>query len=213
MNFVKNTKKGSYIVEAAMSLPVLILCIVAITLIINIISICENIGFCSAKEMHEICASAYNAKAGGTAGRIAVQRAVAAENPKIKNFAVTGFRYQFTYKDIDELVGLQTKANFGVENSIGIRGKIVFNQKLLARTFTGKLENSKPLSEEEFQRNEESVPVVIFPKYGVRFHLETCRYVKQNYRGEEYKIEMEKEDAKAKGYTPCSVCGGGIKNE
>lgn len=196
-----------------MSLPVLILCIVAITLIINIITICENIGFCSGREMHEICASAYNAKAGGVTGRIAVQNAVAAENPKLQDFTVTGFRYQFTDKGIDELVGLQTKANFGVENSIGIRGKIIFNQKLLARTFTGKLENSMPLSGEEFRKNGESVPVVIFPKYGVRFHLETCRYVKQNYRGEEYKIEMEKEDAKAKGYTPCRVCGGGAQNE
>lgn len=192
-----------------MSLPVLILCIVAIALVINIISVCENIGFCSAKEMHEICASAYNAKTGAAAGRIAVQKAVTAANPKLRDFAVTGFRYQFTYKDIEELVGLQTKANFGVKNRVGIKGKILFEQKLLARTFTGKLEKAKPLSAEEFRKNGESVPVVIFPKYGVRFHLKTCRYVKQNYRGEEYKIEMEKEDAKAKGYTPCDVCGGG----
>ena len=33
--------------------------------------------------------------------------------------------------------------------------------------------------------------------------------VRQEYEGEEYKLEMELEDAKLKGYTACMVCRGG----
>ena len=74
---MRNTKRGSYIVEAALSMPVLILCITAIALIINIIAICENIGFSSAERMHKICSSAYIAETGEFSHGIAVQKAVA----------------------------------------------------------------------------------------------------------------------------------------
>ncbi len=211
MNLMKNTKKGSYIVEAALSMPVFILCIVAIALIINIIGICENIGYSSAKELHKISEKAYAGEGGGTLHRIALKSAVASENPKIRVFAVTDFRYKYSDNSIDELIGLETKSNFKVVNSIGINGKIEFSQKLLTRAFTGKTEDSKPLSLSEFQKNEASNPVVIFPRYGEKFHSESCRYVTQKYSGNEYKIMLEKEDAKAKGYATCSVCGGGEK--
>ena len=71
---MRNTKRGSYIVEAALSMPVLILCITAIALIINIIAICENIGFSSAEQMHKICSSAYIAETGEFSHGIAVQK-------------------------------------------------------------------------------------------------------------------------------------------
>ena len=35
------------------------------------------------------------------------------------------------------------------------------------------------------------------------------RYVKQDFKGEEVKLEMEQKDAELKGYTPCLICGGG----
>lgn len=206
---MRNTKRGSYIVEAALSMPVLILCITAIALIINIIAICENIGFSSAEQMHKICSSAYIAETGEFSHGIAVQKAVASDNPKLRSFTVTGFRYRYTKQGVDDLIGLQTKSSFTVANPIGINGNIIFTQRILARAFTGKLENAEPLAAGEFQKNGESVPVVVFPRYGIRFHAASCRYAKQKYGEQEYKIEMEREDAKAKGYTPCLVCGGG----
>lgn len=208
MNLTKNTKnfknaktskKGSYIVEAAISMPIFILCIIAIALIINIIAECENIGFQSAKKMHMISAGTETAKITALAD---------VENLADKH----RLRTNVTAGGIDELLELRTESRFKVENPIGIKGKISFTQQLRVRAFTGKLENSIPLSAAEFQKNEKSVPVVIFPKYGKRFHTAGCRYTTKNYSGEEYKIEMEKEDAQAKGYTPCLVCGGGKEN-
>ena len=39
--------------------------------------------------------------------------------------------------------------------------------------------------------------------------MKSCYYVERYDEGEAYKLEMEKDDASAKGYTPCKVCRGG----
>lgn len=44
--------------------------------------------------------------------------------------------------------------------------------------------------------------VYCFPRSGRVYHLENCREVKRHV------IEMDREDAEKKGYTPCSKCGG-----
>ena len=108
---MRNTKRGSYIVEAALSMPVLILCITAIALIINIIAICENIGFSKvAEQMHKICSSAYIAETGEFSHGIAVQKAVASDgSPKLRSFTVTGFRYRYTKQGVDDLIGFADK--------------------------------------------------------------------------------------------------------
>lgn len=47
------------------------------------------------------------------------------------------------------------------------------------------------------------VYVYCFPDAGRAYHRESCQMI------EKYTMEMEKEDAEAKGYQACSKCGGG----
>lgn len=204
-------KTGSYITEAAMSLPVLILCIIALALIIRIIAVCENISFVTAREIKDIDLAAYRAESSYGIGKIAIEESVLEENPKLTSFEVTQLSYRYAANGIDDLIGVQTQANFKVENPIGILGKISFTQGILSRGFTGKILDAQPLSASEFMSADESCPIVVFPKYGERYHTKDCRYVRKYDDDEAYKLEMEKEDAKAKGYTPCSVCKGGEK--
>lgn len=202
-------KAGSYITEATMSLPVLILCVVALAFIIRIIAVCENISFMTASEIKDIDIAAYQAEHTYGLGKIAVEESVLAENPKLTSFDVTKFKYRYTANEIDDLIAVQTQADFKVKNPIGILGEISFTQGILTRAFTGKKLSAEPLSASEFMRADESSTVIVFPKYGERYHTKNCRYV-LNYDGDEaYRLEMEKEDAKAKGYTACTVCRGG----
>lgn len=209
---VKNalrSRGGSYIVEAAMSLPVFILCIVALALVIRIIAVCENIGFVSEAEIKEIDLTAYKVEKTYPLAKTMLKESVLAENPRLTNFKITKFRYRYSEEDIDDLIGVRSEAVFKVENPIGIRGKISFTQGILTRAFTGALQNAESLPESEFKRSAKSVKVVVFPKYGVRYHTESCYYVKRHGEDEAYRLEMEKDDAAAKGYTPCKVCRGG----
>jgi hypothetical protein len=45
--------------------------------------------------------------------------------------------------------------------------------------------------------------VYYFPKGGRAFHRKTCSLV------ERYVVEMDRQEAMKKGYTPCRICGGG----
>ena len=65
----------------------------------------------------------------------------------------------------------------------------------------------QPLDEVDFQTGGASQDVILFPRYGTRYHRRTCFYVAERYKGE-YSREMEEEDAVRKGYLPCKICGG-----
>jgi competence protein ComEC len=55
----------------------------------------------------------------------------------------------------------------------------------------------QPAPPQQAQTKEQTVYVT---KTGKKYHRAGCRYLLQS------KIPMKLEDAKAKGYTPCSVC-------
>ena len=203
MKIIKN-QKGSYIVEAALTLPVFILCVTALALIIRIIAVCENIGFVTSAEARDISIAEIS-----LCTEKNIEERVCEENPRLTDFRVTNMDYLFSDGNIDDLIGINTRSIFTVENPVGIHGQIEFTQGLLLRGFTGACRREEPLSESEFTEYKKSQPVVVFPKYGIRYHAKDCRYVKQEYEGQEYRLEMELEDAKLKGYTPCLVCRGG----
>ena len=190
---VKNSKKGSYIVEAAMSLPIFILVFVALALVVNIISSCEEMVFNESHMIYEM-----DMKAPQMIPR-----------PDKAGYKVTGFRYLYSENGIDDLISVKAVKDHRVENPIGIMGRIEFELGIMSRAYTGSLDRSGPLEEGEFTEGGPSEIVTVFPKYGIRFHADGCRYLKQDFCGEEVKLRIQRRDAELKGYTPCLVCGGG----
>lgn len=190
---VKNNKKGSYMVEAAISLPVFILVFVALALVVNIIASCEEMVFKESRLVYEMDMKAPQI----------------IPNPRKEGYKVVDFDYLYSSSWTDDLISLDTRKDFEVENPIGILGKIRFRLDILSRGYTGQRQREGPLGEEEFCDGAPSEKVIVFPKYGIRFHKEGCRYVEMDFEGEEEKLVMEKRDAEMKGFTPCTVCGGG----
>ena len=186
-------KRGSYIVEATMALPVFIICFTAIALVILIIARCEEIVFVQSEK---------SVRLDQTAPLILTD--VRDESYELKHF-----RFMFSKHGIDDLILLDTETTMKVRDPVGISGRIVFRMKILSRARTGRTESKGPISEEDFMSNEGSREVVVFPKYGYRYHIKTCRYAVQEYAGEEVRLVMQLRDAELKGYTPCLVCGGG----
>jgi hypothetical protein len=115
----------------------------------------------------------------------------------------------FSKKGIDDLILIDTETKMKVSDPVGISGRIVFRMKILSRAYTGKTERSDTLPLEEFMGSGRSVEVLVFPKYGYRYHRKDCRYAVQEYAGEEVRLVMQLRDAELKGYSPCMVCGGG----
>lgn len=185
-------KSGSYMAEAAMTLPVFILVFVALALVINVIAECENVVFEECRIIH----------------RLDMNAPEIFPDPKSSEYKVKDFDYLYSENGIDDLIGITAGADFKIEYPFDILGKIDFRMDVLSRAFTGAVRHSDTLDPEAFQDGSESKKVIIFPKYGEKYHCMECRYVKQEYEGEEVKLEMEQKDAELKGYTPCFICGG-----
>ena len=185
-------KSGSYMAEAAMTLPVFILVFVALALVINVIAECENVVFEECKIIH----------------RLDMDAPEIIPDPRSPEYKVKDFDYLYPEKGMEDLIGITAEADFRIEYPFDILGKIEFRMDVLSRAFTGSVRRSGRLDPEDFQDGSESRKVIIFPKYGEKYHSAGCRYVNQEYEGEEMKLEMEQKDAELKGYTPCLICGG-----
>ena len=203
------SKKGSYLVEAAMTLPLCILSVIALALIINIVSICENISLLTALEMRD-CSISMSARNHLQSVSLCtkIENRALNECEKLTDFRVKEVKYFYRQNKLYDLIKVVTESKFTVDNPVGIYGQIQFEEKLVVRGFTGVLQDSEPLQAAEFERNGKSQPVIVYPRYGKRYHLKSCRYVKETYAGEKYQLEMEKEDALRKGFTSCLICGG-----
>ncbi len=204
MNINKLRQKvGSYIVEAALTLPVLIISVCAIILIVRIIALCETAVFTTTDKMIDSSLEIYNLLNG-----VSLCSQLEDELDEYCDFKVTRFSFRNQIEGITDIVSMEADCVFQVQNPIGIDAKVIFEEKIRARSFTGSEQPHNPLSEAEFTDGKGSSRVYIFPAYGIRFHRKNCRYVRENIDERTDILEMEKEDASRKGYTPCNVCGG-----
>ena len=166
-----------------MTLPVFILCVIALALVIRIIGICENIGYRTCQETRKIALNAYHNLNVVSLCEWNMAAAVRKDNPALQQFRIRNFDYLYETAErnttMEELIAVDTEAIFEVRNPIGIYGKICFTQGLLCRGFTGAARTYQPLPAHAFSEGEDSVPVIVFPKYGYRYHKKDCRYVRQ----------------------------------
>ena len=250
---IRMSRRGSYIVEAAIVVPIFIMAVVMLISIIPIIATCENIVFSVADEMHlEDAKSAF--RNNPAAGPLSVKARIGMENSKLTSFHVTGYRYKYQENGISDLISIRFASTFSEKNPLGLFSKVRFNGSLVSRAFTGSYYKDEPKDRSDFEKEQDSEIVYIFPTWGYKYHNKGCTYVRSNCHlvylsqdvrdkyhacplcgakaaglgtpvfcfesdGEayhlgncssvdKYYVEIEKEDAIRKGYTPCSKCGG-----
>ena len=205
----KNNRKGSYLVEATMTLPVMILASLAIAMIINIIAACESIGFAASCQLKKHLLS-YNSNWNTVSLCRSLEAEVAEQCPQLENFHIKSVRSGYRSSGVEDLISLTTETSFHVFHSSGIGGGVTFEEKLMARAFTGSLQDASPLGAAAFMQGGTSHDVVIYPKYGERFHKTACGIVQQQKGDGNSGWSMDLEEAERQGFTPCQICGGGI---
>ena len=205
-----NNKKGSYIVEAAVSLPVLIIAICSLILIIRIAMVCESICFSTADSLKEIIRNPQENFLSVSLCK-KIEENVLSDELKLTSFAVEKIDYIVFDDDETEHIAIEAVGRFVVNNPIGIAGNITFEESLAARPMVGQNNSCETLSELDFSEIGKSQKVVVFPKYGKKYHTKECTYVKRAKKDAVCQLEMEKIDAGLKAYEPCLVCGGAAK--
>ena len=201
----KNSKRGSYLVEASITLPIFIISVCSLILIIRIVSLCENITFITSTNMMDAIFGHYN-----RVNLITLCKDIEDSSDYVSSFKVSRYKYLYEDNELSDLIILDAEAEFEVMNAVGIYGQISFDTKVLCRAFTGETQSKNPLDESEFCENDKSQMIYVFPKYGERYHNKNCRYLDQNIYKAAYWIQMDKEDALRKGYTPCIICQGAV---
>ena len=206
----KNNRKGSYLVEATLTLPVMILGAVALALIINMIAVCETIGFLTSWQMKEHLIFS-NITLNTVSLCTSLEKAVQEECPQVTDFHIKAVRGSFQSGNVYDLMSITTETSFQISSGVGIGGQTVFEEKLMARAFTGARQDASPLEPAAFTQGGGALDVVIYPKYGERFHKLSCAIVQQQKEDGNMGWTMDVEEARRQGFTACQICGGGIQ--
>ena len=202
-SILKKNKTGSYLVEAAITLPILIVSICAMILIIRIVAICETITYVTTTNLIDMMFF-YDNKLSA----IPLCNELKENSKYVSDIKVTKLKHLYGDGDLNNLIALGIETKFNVFNGIGIDGNVIFTEEVLCRAFAGNEQLSNPLADYKFTEDKKAYAVFVFPKYGERYHKEGCRYIKENISERTSVIEMDREDALRKGYSPCIICQG-----
>ena len=192
-------KKGSYLVEAAVILPIFILGLIAIISVIPAISKAERVVYQSCDEMRLECMkSVYIKNPLALPSRTMLR---CSESDKaIKNFYAYSTIYRSNSDHMDEMINLKWHTNVIQPTLIGLFDNISLSGKMIGRSFVGYERSHAPTDRSKFEETLESKPVYIFPNEGSKYHGKNCRVLK--YAAE---VSVLTRSFKKK-HKPCKLC-------
>lgn len=245
-------KNGSYIVEAAITLPIFLIAVLVMSSVILMYACIESCSFTAASEARRCAAEAAFADT-GVLLPFRIKQSISGDHTQIESARTTDYGYRVSRWGQDELIALTMDLRLRTKNPLGIRAHADYSLSVVTRAYVGKIRDIGSMSEEELAGSD-SEPVFIFPKRGEKYHSKGCGFltaastsgtltssVRRKYKpcplcgsrkasrgariyyfpsaGEAYHlsgcsalqrnyIEIDKKDAEARGYTPCSKCGG-----
>lgn len=245
-------KDGSYVVEAAITLPLFLIAVLVLSSVILMYSCIEGCSFTAASEARRSAAEAAVSDTGALLPH-RIRSRVQQDHSQISSARVTDYGYRVSRWGQDELIAVSMDLQLRTRNPIGLKARADYNLAVVTRAYVGKIRDVGSMSADELA-GADSEPVFIFPKRGERYHSKGCGFltaastsgtltssIKRKYKpcplcgsrkaakgsriyyfpsaGEDYHlsgcsalqrnyIEIDKKDAIARGYTPCSKCGG-----
>ena len=190
----KRNKSGSYLVEAALILPIFILAVLMLMSSVPVLSASENAMFSLVDEMRlESVKSAFRKNA--TALPIKAKARLYKENRTITTVPVISCRYLYANQGIEDLFCVSYRFSCEGNDPFGLFRKATFTGKITARAFTGTVHRKTPFCQEQKEET-----VYIFPEWGMRYHEKNCTYVKGSCQMVYLSSETKKD------YNPCNLC-------
>ena len=187
-------KRGGYLVEAAMILPIFILAVLMLMSSVPVLSTGENAMFSIVDEMRlESVKSAF--RQNSYVLPLKVKGRVYTENTRVSSLPKVSCHYLYRENDISDLITVRYQIFCEGNDPLGLFLKTEFEGKITARAFTGTLHKHTPAGSDA-----ETKMVYIFPEWGTRYHNGSCTYIK----GSCQMVYLTKETKK--DYKPCNLC-------
>ena len=191
-------KRGSYIVETSICLPIFMIAVIVMTSIILMFACIENANYVIANELRR---ASIEAKISPTAifAPARISKEVSGSGSLVKGIYVTDYGYLVKRGGIDKLIVLRMRMHMKVNNPLKLMSEAEYNLSLATRAYVGRERGNDALSVADFE-NDSSDPVYIFPKSGKKYHDKNCTYVKAGYIATPLTLSVKMK------YSGCPVC-------
>ncbi len=173
-------KKGSYIIEAAITLPVFLCAVIIMSSIILMYSCIEDCNFIAANELRRAAAEAAVADT-SLAVPYRIRREIETGHSRIESARLREAGLRTSRWGTDELLIIDFDLRLRSKNPLGINAVADYDLSLVTRAYVGRERDEGNMTAEEFAA-EDSKPVYIFPKRGERYHSEGCDFLNASSR-------------------------------
>lgn len=198
MKSIKN-KKGHYVVEASIILPIMLIGILTITGLCKIFAIYENVMFAAADESRAAMINSYH-----TGSDLLLtsrtEKRINDENNNVKNVDVYNFKTGYKDGEMNNLISFNLKFKINVTAPLPLINKTEKEGYTVCRKFVGNKDEKTNFTFDRMEQNEEGNIVYIFPNDGKRYHKKECSYVKPKA------TEVILTESIKKKYEPCRIC-------
>lgn len=196
-----NIKKGSYIVESAISLPVFIIAVMVMSSVILMYACIEDCNFIAANELRRGAAEAVIADTSITVP-YRIKKEIESVHSQVESARLTDMGLRTSRWGIDELIAVRFKMRLRTPNPLGIKAHADYDLSLVTRAYVGRIRDESPMSADEFA-DADSEPVFIFPKRGEKYHSQGCGFLTAASRSASLSESMKKK------YKSCPLCRSG----
>lgn len=198
--FIKpRSRRGSYTVETALILPILILAMLTLGYYIKVQMIWENVMNGAIDETRVCAAMAYDGVSNlRVAGK--VKERITSENEKLEALQVEKVPVLLGGDGVKEL---HVNAKTGLALPLGWSRDFKLDASVRYREFIGNKSKNGGMGREALETGSVKNPVIIFPQEGEKYHREDCTYVKATVSKKVLTGELKRE------YSACGLCKSG----
>lgn len=194
-------KKGSYLVEGALCLPLFIVFVVVLLSVILMYAAIENGYYCTADEMRRAMIEVPAVKTALPAGTRARKR-ISEYSHLVSSCNLAEVRTGAVNGPVDKAIKLSIQVHLKADNPMNLMAEGDYRASVMGRAYEGKERMVSPASAAHMQ-NRSAEGVYVFPKRGEKYHKRGCTFLKTNT------LSFALTPSIRKKYKKCPVCRSG----
>ncbi len=175
----KARKRGSVIVESAITLPFFLIAILVLCSIILMYSSIEGCSFIAANQIRRASAEAIYVDSGYLLP-YRIKKEASENYSMLSDITLVDYGYREDRWNQDELIFLKMKLELEPQISLAANARAEYELSVVSRAYVGKVRGVMPMSYGEMSGND-VIPVYIFPAKGIRYHEKNCDVLHANY--------------------------------
>ncbi len=169
-------KRGSYLVEAAISLPVFIIAVIVMSSVILMYACIEDCAFIAANELRRCAAEAVIADTSIVLPH-RIRKELEENHSQVHTARLIEAGLRSERWGIDELLLVDFRLTLKTNNPLGIKAEADYDLALATRAYVGRERDETNMTAEEFA-DEDAEAVYVFPKRGEKYHSKGCTFLR-----------------------------------